>query len=83
MTIDQLIPLTNGLSVSVCNQTLALDRARVTPVSEGSIEMAFRIAGTDFAPRFSLSYRLLASSSFDDFLRIVRRVAARAVGCRW
>jgi hypothetical protein len=81
MTIDQLVPLTNGLSVSACNQMLALDRTRVTPVSDRSIEIAFRIAGTDLAPRFSLSNRLLASSSFDDFLRIVRRVAARAVGC--
>ena len=33
MTIEQLVPLTDGLSVTACAQTLALDRTRVTKVS--------------------------------------------------
>jgi hypothetical protein len=82
MTIDQLVPLTNGLSVRTCSETRAVDRARVSDISDRWVEMSFRIAGTDFAPRFSLSRRRLASSSFEDVAAIVRRVASNAVGCR-
>jgi hypothetical protein len=82
MTIDQLVPLTNGLSVSACTQTLAVDRARVTRLTDGAVDMSFRIAGTDFAPRFTLPPKRLASASFDELVAIVRRVAAHAVGCR-
>ena len=46
MTIEQLVPLTNGLSLTACNQTLVLDRTRITRLPDRSIEMAFRIAGT-------------------------------------
>jgi hypothetical protein len=81
MTIEQLVPLTNGLSLTVCNQTLVLDRTRITRFPDRSIEMAFRIAGTDLAPRLSLSALRLASSSLDDIVAIVRRVAASALGC--
>jgi hypothetical protein len=82
MTIEQLVPLTNGLSFSACNQTLVLDRARVTRFPDQSVEMAFRIAGTDLAPRLRLSAMRLAASSLDDLIAIVRRVAASALGCR-
>ena len=81
MTIDQLVPLTNGLSVSACAQTLAVDRARVTRLSDGTVDMSFRIAGTDFAPRFTLPPRRLASTSFDELVGIIRRVAASAISC--
>ena len=82
MTIDQLVPLTNGLSVSACAQMLAVDRARVTGISDRAIEMSFRIAGTDYAPRFRLTRKRLASSSFEDVAAIVRSVASSAIGCR-
>ena len=82
MTIDQLVPLTNGLSVSACSQILALDRARVTGLAGGGIDMSFRIAGTDYAPRVRLTRQMLATISFDELVRILRRVAASAVGCR-
>ena len=82
MTIDQLVPLTNGLSVTACAQTLAVDRARVTRVTDRGVDMSFRIAGTDFAPRFTLPRRRLASTSLDDLVGMIRRVAAHAVGCR-
>jgi hypothetical protein len=81
MTIEQLVPLTNGLSVTACNQTVVLDRTRVTRFPDRSIEMAFRIAGTDLAPRLRLSALRLASSSLDEIVTIVRRVAASALGC--
>jgi hypothetical protein len=81
MTIEQLVPLTNGLSLTACNQTLVLDRTRITRFPDRSIEMAFRIAGTDLAPRLRLSGLRLASSSLDDIVTIVRRVAASALGC--
>jgi hypothetical protein len=81
MTIDQLIPLTNGLSVNACAQTLAVERARVTRVTDRAIDLSFRIAGTDFAPRFTLPRRRLASTTFEDLIVMVRRVAANAVGC--
>jgi hypothetical protein len=82
MTIDQLVPLTNGLSLRACNQTLVLDRTRITRFPDRSVEMAFRIAGTDLAPRLRLSALRLASSSLDDLVGIVRRVASNALGCR-
>ena len=81
MTIDQLVPFTNGLSVRACAQTLAIDRARVTRITERAVDMSFRIAGTDFAPRFTLPKRRIASASFDELAATVRRVAARALGC--
>jgi hypothetical protein len=81
MTIEQLVPVTNGLSVTACNQTLVLDRTRITRFPDRSIEMAFRIAGTDVAPRLRLSALRLASSSLDEIVTIVRRVASSALGC--
>jgi hypothetical protein len=81
MTIDQVVPLTNGLSVTACAQALAIERARVTRVTDRAVEMSFRLAGTDFAPRFTLPRRRLASASYDEFAAVVRRVATKAVGC--
>jgi hypothetical protein len=81
MTVEQLVPLTNGLSLTACNQTLMLDRTRITSFPDRSIEMAFRIAGTDLAPRLRLSALRLAASSLDDIVRIVRQVASSAMGC--
>jgi hypothetical protein len=82
MTIDQLIPLTNGLSVTACSQTLAVDRARITRVTDRAVDMSFRIAGTDFAPRFTVPRRRLASASLEDLIAMIRRVASSALGCR-
>jgi hypothetical protein len=82
MTIEQLVPLTNGLSLTACNQTLMLDRTRITRFPDRSIEMAFRIAGTDLAPRLRLSALRLASSSLEDIVAIIRRVASSALGCK-
>jgi hypothetical protein len=82
MTIDQLIPLTDGLSVTACAQTLALDRTRVTRVSDRAIDLSFRIAGTDYAPRVRLTRQWIATSSLEELVGIVRRVARSVVRCR-
>ena len=82
MTIDQLAPLTNGLSVHAGRDTFVLDRTRVARLSNQSIEIAFRIAGTDFAPRLRIARVEFASSSVEDLADIVRRVASNAVGSR-
>ena len=58
-----------------------LDGTRITRFPDRSIEMAFRIAGTDLAPRLRLSALRLASISLDDLVGIVRRVASSALGC--
>ena len=82
MTIDQLIPLTDGLSVTACAQTLALDRTRVTRVSDHTIDLSFRIAGTDYAPRVRLTRQWVATSSLEELVGMVRRVARSVVRCR-
>ena len=81
MTIDQLIPLTDGLSFTACAQTMALDRTRVTKVSDRAIDVSFRIAGTDYAPRLRLTRQWLATSSFEELVSVLRRVARSAVRC--
>ena len=73
MTIDQLVPLTDGLSVTACAQTLALDRTRVTRVSDRAVDMSFRVAGTDYAPRLRLTRQWLATSSLEELVTIIRR----------
>jgi hypothetical protein len=78
MTIDELVPLTNGLSITACGQTLVCDRARVTPIND-SVDMKFWIAGTDYVPRLRLARARLAGYSADAITRIVKRVVQRAV----
>jgi hypothetical protein len=79
MTIDQLVPLTNGLSANAGTQALMLERARVSRASDNTVDISFRIAGTDLAPRLSLPYERLASSSLDEIVAILRRVVFRVV----
>ena len=50
MTIEELVPLTNGLTVSACGSTFVCDRARITPVRNDAIDMAFLMAGTNLVP---------------------------------
>jgi hypothetical protein len=78
MTIDELVPLTNGLSITACGQTLVCDRARITPVDD-SVDMKFWIAGTDYVPRLRLAKARLATYSAEAVTRILRRVVQRAV----
>jgi hypothetical protein len=80
MNIDELVPLTNGLSVYGEANTLVCDRARLTRVSEDSVDMAFWIAGTDYVPRLRLARTRVQSSTPEQLAAVVRRVATSAVG---
>jgi hypothetical protein len=80
MNIEELVPLTNGLSVHGEPDTMVCDRARLTRVSDESVDMAFWIAGTDFVPRLRLARTRVASSTPEQLATLVRRVARNAVG---
>ena len=82
MTIDDLVPLTNGLTVTACGSTLVCDRARVTPIKNDVIEMKFLMAGTDFVPRLRLLRERVLSATPDEVTQIIQRVIKRAVPCR-
>ena len=79
MSIDELVPLTNGLSITAGPHTFVCDRARIIPISDNAIDMSFWIAGTDYVPRLRLTRARLASDSPEKIARIVRSVARRAV----
>lgn len=81
MQIEELVPLTNGLSVTACGQTLVCDRTRVVPVAADAVDLKFLIAGTDFVPRFRLSRQRVSKASSDDVVKIVRKVVRGAIGC--
>lgn len=81
MTIDDLVPLTNGLTVTACGSTLVCDRARITPIKNDVIEMKFLMAGTDFVPRLRLLRERVLSATPDEVTTIIRRVVKRAVPC--
>ena len=82
MTIEDLVPLTNGLTVTACGSTLVCDRARITPVRNDAIDMKFLMAGTDFAPRLRLLRERVLSATPDELTKIVRRVVKSAIACR-
>jgi hypothetical protein len=81
MTIDDLVPLTNGLTVSACGNTLVCDRARITAVND-AIDMKFLMAGTDFVPRLRLLRERVLSATPEEVTKIVQRVVKRAIACR-
>ena len=81
MTIEDLVPLTNGLTVTTCGSTLVCDRARITPVANDAIDMKFLMAGTDFVPRLRLLRERVLRATPDEVTKIVQRVVKRAVAC--
>ena len=82
MTINDLVPLTNGLTVTACGKTLVCDNARITPIRNDAIDMKFLMAGTDFVPRLRLLRERVLSATPEDVTRIVQRVVKSAIGCR-
>jgi len=82
MTIDDLVSLTNGLTVTACGKTLVCDHTRITPVRNDAIDMKFLMAGTDLVPRLRLLRERVVSATPDDVTTIVRRVVKSAIGCR-
>ena len=82
MTIEDLVPLTNGLTVTACGHTLVCDRTRITAVRNDAIDMTFLMAGTDFVPRLRLLRAHVLSATRDDVTKIVERVVRSAIGCQ-
>jgi hypothetical protein len=81
MTIDELVPLTNGLTVTACGHTLVCDRARITPVRSDAIDMKFLVTGTDFVPRLRLLRERVLSATPDEVTKIVQRVVKSVIAC--
>ena len=81
MTIDDLVPLTNGLTVSACGHTLVCDRARITAIRDDAIDMTFVMAGTDFVPRLRLLRERVQRATPDEVTKIVQRVVRSAIAC--
>ena len=82
MKIEELVPLTNGLSVTACGQTLVCDRTRIMPIRSDAIDMKFLIAGTNFVPRLRLTRERVTKATADEVVRIVRRVVKGAIACK-
>lgn len=80
MTIEELVPLTNGLSVSTNGCTLVCDRARVLPVKGDGVDLKFWVVGTDIVPRLRLTSERIAKVTAEDLIRLVRHVVRRAAG---
>lgn len=82
MTIEDLVPLTNGLTVTACGHTLVCDRTRITAVRNDAIDMTFLMAGTNFVPRLRLLRERVLNATGDEVTKIVERVVRNALGCR-
>ena len=81
MTIAELVPLTNGLSVPCGSQMLVCDRSRITEIGRDAVDLAFLVAGTDHVPRVRLPVSRVERATSDEIARILRRITQQAVGC--
>ena len=79
MNIEELTPLTNGLSVINGGQTLVCERAMLTSPGEEALDLAFWIAGTDHRPRLRLARQRVLAWSPHDAARILSKVVVNAV----
>jgi hypothetical protein len=79
MNTEELLLLTNGLSVPAGTAVMMCDRARIVPVRDHAIDLAFWIAGTDFVPRLRLTRDRIATATASEIAGIIQRVARRAV----
>lgn len=82
MTIEDLVPLTNGLTVTACGNTLVCDRAHITPVRADAIDMKFLMAGTHFVPRLRLLRERVLRATPEEVTKMVQRVVKSAIACR-
>lgn len=82
MTIEDLVPLTNGLTVTACGNTLICDRARLTPIRNDAVDLKFLMAGTDFVPRLRLLRKRVLEATPGEVTRIIQRVVKSALACR-
>lgn len=79
MNIEELAPLTNGLSVSSGAQTLVCERAMLSAPTGDAVDLAFWIAGTDFRPRLRLARQRVLQWSARDATRALSKVVVNAV----
>ncbi len=79
MKIDELIPLANGLSIHTGERTLVCDRARIGPVTDTTVDMAFWLVGTELVPRLTLPRDRVALGSPDEIASLLRVVARGAL----
>jgi hypothetical protein len=82
MTIEDLVPLTNGLTVIACGNTLVCDRSPITPIKRDAIDVKFLLAGTDCVPRLRLLRERVLTATPDEVARILQRVVKSAIACR-
>jgi hypothetical protein len=80
MKIEELLLLTDGLSVPAATGVMMCDRARIAAVRDHAIDLTFLIAGTDFVPRLRLTRDRIAKATKEEIAGIIQRVARRAVG---
>lgn len=81
MTIEDVVLVTNGLTVTACGNTLVCDRARITPIRSDAIDVKFLMAGTDCVPRLRLLRERVLKATPDEVTKIVQRVVKSAIGC--
>lgn len=80
MKIEELVALTDGLSVPCGGSTLVCDRTRIVPLADDAVDVKFVIAGTDCVPKIRLRREQIARATSEDVARIVRHVARNAIG---
>ena len=80
MKIEELVSLTNGLSVPCDGYTLVCDRARVIPRTDNAVDVKFMIAGTDYVPSIRLRRDEIAQATSAEVARMLRHVARNAAG---
>jgi hypothetical protein len=81
MTIEDLAPLTNGLTVTACGHIFVCDRTRITAVRGDAIDVKFLMVGTDFVPRLRLLRERVLKATPREMTQIVERVVKSAVAC--
>ena len=81
MSIGELVPLTNGLSVPCGRQMLVCDRSRISEVGKDAIDLAFLITGTNHVARVRLPRQRIERATSEEIARILRRLTQRVVGC--
>ena len=61
--LEELLLLTDGLSVPAGTGVMMCDRARIADVRGQAIDLSFLIAGTDFVPRLRLTRDRIAKAT--------------------
>ena len=79
MNVEELAPLTNGLSVMNGLQTLVCERAMLSAPTEDVVTLAFWIAGTDHRPRLRVARHRVLEWSARDARRVLSKAVVNAV----